>query len=1064
MPRPNLESLIRQNPLLAVSKLMEDTTEIVFPGTQESFPRNRLLKALQNWAAANFPETFNSAYFKPPNFDEDQFPKDVSEQVRRRAAQEDKDSNAPLPEELEKWRIKFEQIENLPQSEQQNWLEFMKTVENKALFKKLEDLKLDDQLKIIQNFQTSLRTQINNELAYLQQKGLIKTIPPPETVNQLVQYFSQNLGAQARLQKEAFTPNHNYFWRVLTRLCDQDAIVNKALPVNSRVELAERLANKADTAACQEIGQAQKNISQAAAAIFSPEKMEQIVSQASRLPEKNVQTLIHRLQIARPSDLRLNPEEIEQRIKECFGFIDEWAMYKEGLSPDRVAKELAPAVQLHYQAMSALLQEQKDKPWRMATSKRAKKLGQKADLDPRLSQMMIAGHSKEEIRRQINFWQKKGLSLEKATALQDQLDKAKLPTRDRLRIIPSWIRKRFKNLGDFFAKLNQSFNPLSLKFWRFRAPRLVENLSFRKRFRGWRKKTWDNFVNNRKSPFWKNFFSHLPDKFKASWWLSRPAYWLRKGASKLLIKLGSRLGKDLLLKAGEFLIKNSFKKLLSRGAAYLLGAVLGIGTGGIGTVLAVAGFPKDVFLTGFALLASPGGQELLKKAGEIFAGLIYSIIKLISTYTFAFAGMFIGGFLGPAGAALGFGIGLFIDTIRLRAGSFLQSLRGVSLSGAPEAGAATAPLTAEAAAAPAAGISPAMAVPASVSLVAGLGMMASASRSSSFISPEGMGPLPSEMETRYLSVNKNANPTRVHGPGAQITYTIEITAGEGGVSDVIITDEFDGTHLTISHPTPAPTSQTGSNMVWDLSQMDLPHDFSQPNSTLSISYTATTLGGVTEDTRISNEVEVTALYEGETINRTDYVVINSACQDVVGTASDIAADLVIGNTAPCRENNPSCYSRAIDESYYPNMYNCPTDMQWTEYTIRSHTCIYCNNLVTAAYRKNGRPDPIVDWGEALVAAWQSQGYNIPIRGGQGDLADVSEGDVILFDVWRTDDRGRRYLDELSHTGLVSRTNPGGIYVWEANSIRNTEFYYGWSAGAFSSDSILVNYIVDSCQE
>ena len=60
----------------------------------------------------------------------------------------------------------------------------------------------------------------------------------------------------------------------------------------------------------------------------------------------------------------------------------------------------------------------------------------------------------------------------------------------------------------------------------------------------------------------------MPAKLKPSYWL-RPGYWLRKGAGKLLIWAGKKLGKRVagvaLRKIGAALVKYSLKQLFKKG-------------------------------------------------------------------------------------------------------------------------------------------------------------------------------------------------------------------------------------------------------------------------------------------------------------------------------------------------------------------------------------------------------------------------------------------------------------------------------------------------------------------
>jgi hypothetical protein len=165
-----------------------------------------------------------------------------------------------------------------------------------------------------------------------------------------------------------------------------------------------------------------------------------------------------------------------------------------------------------------------------------------------------------------------------------------------------------------------------------------------------------------------------------------------------------------------------------------------------------------------------------------------------------------------------------------------------------------------------------------------------------------------------------------------------------------------------------------------------------------------------------------------------------------------------GTTTQCNSLNSSCYSHY--PSKYRTMYNCPPD-DWSQYTQRPHTCVYCHNLVTAAYVKNGFADPFnASWADMIENyAAEGKAYR---NNGRGDPSNISEGDVIFFD-----ETIYGSFRELGHTGLVCSVEPGRVCACEANTYTNEwqELCYPWNGNSFDSKGgVEIRAIIHTCGE
>ena len=309
----------------------------------------------------------------------------------------------------------------------------------------------------------------------------------------------------------------------------------------------------------------------------------------------------------------------------------------------------------------------------------------------------------------------------------------------------------------------------------------------------------------------------------------------------------------------------------------------------------------------------------------------------------------------------------------------------------------------------------------------------------SFITPgagEGEA-IPSQ--SKYLKINKTANPSTSITAGAKVTYTITVNAPEGGLTDVVIKDSFDNSHMTIdiSSINPSPSEQSENELIWS------GFDFSGAGSTLTITYQATAKAGVIEDTKIRNTATVTTVHEGETITLSDSVTLNSSCQDIVNTAKEIIDTL--------ESNNGACYYSKTSD-----LYSHTTSSHWCSKSPHSDTCcIYCNNLVLLAYTENGRYYSDKSFVE-IKEEWRNQGI-LTENKENINLNQISEGDIVLFDVGTS---------SLAHIGIVCGVQGDGISVCEANTVTNKPIFYPLNAGGGSLGSqynVTVNSIGQTCE-
>ena len=155
------------------------------------------------------------------------------------------------------------------------------------------------------------------------------------------------------------------------------------------------------------------------------------------------------------------------------------------------------------------------------------------------------------------------------------------------------------------------------------------------------------------SPFWRKTLYALPNASHLSWWTGIPYRWLRHGASWTLKKVGLALvktralqaGGELLKKAGDVLFKEGFKKLITKGVGYIAGALFGLGTGGVTTVISITSAAITAGTTVLKIAFSPAPQykairetikKLIKPITELASAVIIWLVNLAKIYPLAF--------------------------------------------------------------------------------------------------------------------------------------------------------------------------------------------------------------------------------------------------------------------------------------------------------------------------------------------------------------------------------------------------------------------------------------------
>ncbi len=512
---------------------------------------------------------------------------------------------------------------------------------------------------------------------------------------------------------------------------------------------------------------------------------------------------------------------------------------------------------------------------------------------------------------------------------------------------------------------------------------------------------------------------------------NKVSHWARKKVAKKLLEKG-------LEKAADKLLKEGFKSLLRYAAVEGLGGTIGAAIGSVIPIPVVGQaigwiIGTLVFEVGYRLIKFIGKHTIgfiKKHSWDKLPEDVKKAIKIL--LPFLPIALFFMNFILPALTII-VPIVTAAATIIKFGGKIWNGITGM-FKGAKNAAAKAANQVVNTGVSSAEIVTPMVGAGVGLSSLAMLVMTIYASTYVPYFGVGGPGP----STQKYLKVNKQSSPKTVNSGGETITYTIDISASVDDVQNVVIKDTFDEQSLNINTNSisPQPTNINGNTLFWE------DFDFSKTGNSLTITYTATTKPGTTSNTKIRNTVTATAEYEGESITRSDSVIINGNCNDIVEIAENIRDSL--------EKNHPECSVSGPDWSDYYN------------YSTTRGECVWCNSLVCISYREAGHPDAddICATGRnpgPWSQNWEDRGKLIK-NNGNVDISEVSEGDMILFDVRRATG-----LCRFCHVGLVCEVHPDEVVSCEANIGTKNRQHYPFVNGRFDTHSGLeINSIVHLC--
>lgn len=718
-----------------------------------------------------------------------------------------------------------------------------------------------------------------------------------------------------------------------------------------------------------------------AAFYLAPKRVElfKTIRQDLAFSDKRTNRFLYNLEKNWPKKPNFNTEELQATIERSLTAGDIFYLKRQDISIDKVIEEIAPTIQSYYLANSAA-QEGTDyvtvsnKSIRWAKSKKLKKHGL---ANPIVVDALLKGATPEWFQQEVERLEKEGkkpqaLRIKNLAKEVEAVDIDQLPLRLRFQI------KRARVKAKLLGTLDKT-NPFSLKFYHYHFPKgterltkrieaLKENLRFlteetpaglvltpRKRFRRWRLKQRTKFNLFRKrlqtrniKGWWhltgkitknkkvRKFLYHLPRKLKPRYWL-RPAHWLKKRISKLLIKAGAKFGKEALVTAGKKLAIHGFKQLATKGAAFLLGAATGAATAGVGTVITVA---VTLAQAGFSfvkkLFTQKGREDLRRKFTGFFklgSGALIGLKALIAQFPLTFAFATAGAFLGPVGIAVFGVIGFGLDKVT---GWFTSAKEAVSaavtgkgattataMAAAPEAG-AVAGIAAETTTA-AVGVGGAVTFGVGGALITTTMLAANFASRDAFGPPEGMIP----WESEYIRVEKVADKKALTNEeldeSQTITYTVTITPKQGELVNVLIKDEV----LLDSNQEPKPA----------VPQLKLVEPATLPtniSSTLILTYQITNIDQRYQDSRITNlfTIEAKVSDTGDSTTATAIETIEIGTPPVPDTAE--LAQKIVTALLNCNGLERSKTNGVIvDKSNWPIAKQCLIDAGITDPLVLS---------------------------------------------------------------------------------------------------------------------------------
>jgi len=498
-------------------------------------------------------------------------------------------------------------------------------------------------------------------------------------------------------------------------------------------------------------------------------------------------------------------------------------------------------------------------PWVLFASAKTSKQAKKAGVNVLALKFYKQGLDLEDIKKRIGYWNGLGIeivdpkmfdsALRGFEEIEEKIDKNKVGWFLKQRLVGARKKEKINALFLALDPLhNDFFSPFALrksKFFKQRLEAVDKYLKFlqKEKPRGWR-------VAVARWKLYKKFGAHValenftPKRMLGSLIIGAGKRFGKKGlesTGRTFAKYG--LGGVIKKATGGVFAKYSIKRAFKKGAALFAKSVLGLGTGGVGTVVAVAGAAVDGAKAVGRRLFTKKGRDNLKKffkpIRNFFGSAALGLYKLISMLPTAFSlgsigatvGLFIGG---PVGAGIGFGIGFGIGAIIDKSIGFFKGIgSSLGLGGGTAAGGglgaagasgigAGAPLSAAGAGAPLAGagtalagigtglsaatasaasaisgvlasIGPAIAVPATVAAGTGLTIFNLMVVQSSFLVPDEEEAGKSFIETEqsdYIRVTKNVNQSSIengHLP-LEITYTISVEAIDEIINNIQVSN------------------------------------------------------------------------------------------------------------------------------------------------------------------------------------------------------------------------------------------------------------------------------------
>ena len=703
--------------------------------------------------------------------------------------------------------------------------------------------------------------------------------------------------------------------------------------------------------------------------------------------DKRASRFLYNLEKNRPQKPNPSLQDIKAAVEASLTPGDIFDLKRRGYSIDQAVEEIAPEVQEHYLAPKVPQPQQ----FSQKADKWSKKLGKKGhDVNPVLIDNLLKGVPPE--------------------SLDPNIDINKFPGRLRRQI----KRAQFKVK---IASLRNKYNPFA-------------------HFKRWRQKH-------------NLFLPKLPQKLSPRYW-ARPAYWARKGLSKGFLKLGEKLGEKALGKAFSFaggkLAKYGFKQLLSKGAAWLLGAAAGAATGGIATVVIAAA--KIGFSFVKSLFSKKGREDLRKKFGLLFnigSKALIGVGGLIAQFPLVFAlggagatiGGFIGGVAGPAGAISGAGIGFTVGAgIGFILDKAVHWLKGAAQTiTSAVSGATGEAAVAAAGAAPEAGAAAMLAEPAIATSAAGVGavivgaggaLLTTTLLASNFAArdvfgpPEGMVP----WETDYIKIEKVADKKKLDNSDLAtpqtITYTITITPKKEALTNIQVKDEV----IIETNQTPKPT-------VPQITLVDptaIPSEISQPTS---LKYQISNIGQAYQDTRIRNTFTLTANIGDAADSATAFASVEVGAPpqpDAASLAFNIV-DILLNkclDLEKVKNQSGAVVGAIVDKAHWPIAKQClinagitdPLVLTPLENNFSIFNLLQCVQFAMASSR-SGLPgkDPA-----KLYCQKSTAGYQLLKDWGQ-----LQEGDFIVSQlgdtghiavVYHVDDHIIKVAEAMGDTGVV----------------------------------------------